>query len=579
MVCICLCLGIPKIYKVSPHEVMPVVQISGLDFVQAWLSKRQALLHQSDGSHIASLLAWKDCISRHPFQTDNLRQATLSYLHVEQPTQLHVRDVIHYGRMMMKGGKGKPSNVLLSSLVLVWMGAMEEAFDAIQTVELPQHPDSLKVAASISLLSGRELPPQWIRALENLYNQGHSDANMILRYDRAFRTGDWNEVTSDSSAFDLKVDQGIGNKGLLKMLTMNLRYWTLFHCGSTTEMDSMITHLQSQNGARGWHWLLYWKKLLETGQGHRAWSQLNEGGAYEWINEDQVIEWGRLIQQLDPTVVLHQKMKPFLDRYPSSVRLHFYYARLLIHAERWSELRGHAFKIRARPALSKMEGLSLFMEAEACRRENDMQTAMENYRKWMAQPIHYPNLELQAVNEIRSAGLHGWVLRRYRALEPWFEHNCSFWEEALTFAVDMQWERYQLIASRKLFELNPQSSEFANDYASVLLAMRWDTTEVLALTDTLYQQNPHDQNIALNHIHALIQNNRSDEAALALSAIRPEELSDRNREVYDLAKFEWFCLTGNTHQACSLAPTLNPDKLFVHQKIWLEERLEEMACQ
>jgi len=49
LVCLCFCVGMFKVVRVSPDEILPVVRISGLDYAQAWLAKRQAMRHEREG--------------------------------------------------------------------------------------------------------------------------------------------------------------------------------------------------------------------------------------------------------------------------------------------------------------------------------------------------------------------------------------------------------------------------------------------------------------------------------------------------------------------------------------------------
>ena len=124
----------------------------------------------------------------------------------------------------------------------------------------------------------------------------------------------------------------------------------------------MVEH-PLQGRERNWHRLLYWRHQIESGNGHRVWSDIKGGGHLEWLNAGQVIEWGKLYQEFDKSGSLIAKLKPLLGAYASSPELIFYYGSLLIQNERWVELRALATRMQTWAANSKLKGLSFFFEA------------------------------------------------------------------------------------------------------------------------------------------------------------------------------------------------------------------------
>ena len=569
-------MGMFKVVRVSPDKVLPVVRISGLDYVQAWLAKRQAMLHEREGRPALAVLAWKTCIANHPYHEQNLTQAMLAHVRLEHPSRQHVQDVSRYARLLAEKNQAGVLGRFLSPLVLVWMGAVTEAADLVQSMAPPQLSDAFTIWASIILLGDRALPDAWKLAMRQVYGDGNPAAEMLSKYSNAIECGDWNEVPDVMGLSFNGLDRDPIVKQLLEMLECDLRFWMLSHRNSADEMRQWMEKSPLHGRERAWHRLRYWRSQIESGNDHRVWSEIKGSESLEWLNAGQVIEWGKLYQQYDKTGSIIGKLKPLLGAYASSPEWTFFYGSLLIQNQRWVELRALATQLRARPMHSKLNGLSFFFEAQSWNGESNPQAAMECYRKWLASTVVFPDLELEAARMLRHEGMSDIALRRYRALETSHEHDASFWKEVLEFGRELKLERYQLDACQKLHALEPQSKEYALNYASLLLAMRRNPALAIDLTNSLLQQFPQDQALAVTHIHALLQNDRLKEAERTLALMNPDRLPVSIRESYQLAQFERLCLEGKLDEALSVTGMIHTENLSVHQHVWLDVELYQL---
>ena len=578
LACLCGAMGTFKVFKVSPENSSRNVRVSGVDCVQSWLAKRQARIHEEAGWYPLALLAWKSCISDHPYHESNLIQALRAYVQLEHPNRHHVRDVVDYGRQLSEMMTGESLDRMFAPLVLVWMGGVTEAADLVISWHPPQNLKHLGVLASIILLGNRELPDIWMNALRDAHAEGDASAGVLGQYAIALRLGNWSDVSSGGILPDFSLTGMSDGEDLLQVLKDNLCFWVLSQSGTAEELRHWMSEYQWSGPIRNWHRLIYWRKQIEAGNEHLVWSEIKGGNHLEWLNVDQLIEWGILYQRSDQSASLIPKIHSLLKMFPSSPDLLFYYASLLGQHERWGDLQALAVRMRSRSLVSNMEGLSFFFEAEAWRGQRNPQAAKESYHKWLAAPVRLPRLEWQAARKIREAGLKYMALRRFRALEPFYEDSVSFWEEVFDFGSEMQWERYQLDACRHLCALLPDSKQYAHHLASLLLALRRDPALAITLTGSLIQRFPQDRDLTVTHIHALLQNNRLREAGRALASFHPDPIPDRIKETYQLARFETFYRELRVEDACSIAEMIRPEKLFVHQQIWLEEQVQKLKC-
>jgi len=111
----------------------------------------------------------------------------LAHVRLEHPTRQHAQDVSRYGRFMAEKPKAESSDRLLSPLVLVWMGGIEEAADLVLSMAPPQLSDALTVSSSIILLSDRALPESWRLALRDVHGEGKPAAETLLKYSDALQ--------------------------------------------------------------------------------------------------------------------------------------------------------------------------------------------------------------------------------------------------------------------------------------------------------------------------------------------------------------------------------------------------------
>lgn len=171
----------------------------------------------------------------------------------------------------------------------------------------------------------------------------------------------------------------------------------------------------------------------------------------------------------------------------------------------------------------------------------------------------------------RDVGLIDLALRRFRVLESHFENHQEFWQEMFDFAHEQGQIKFLLRAARKLNELNPRSPQHANNYAAVLLALRENPSEAIGFTLTLVKEFPEDLISRINHIHALLQNRRLQDARDYLSSIHRETLSEDFRPAFDLAVFELCFLESNFTQARDVLQIMEVDKLLAPQRVWVSD--------
>lgn len=114
----------------------------------------------------------------------------------------------------------------------------------------------------------------------------------------------------------------------------------------------------------------------------------------------------------------------------------------------------------------------------------------------------------------------------------------------------------------------------ANNYAAVMLALRENPSEAIGFTLTLVKEFPSDLISRINHIHALLQNRRLQDARDYLSSIDRSSLLEEYRPAFDLAVFELSCLELNLDKARDILQIMEVDKLLPPQQVWVNDTVK-----
>ncbi|MBT5926046.1 MAG: hypothetical protein HOH33_05460, partial [Verrucomicrobia bacterium] len=325
------------------------------------------------------------------------------------------------------------------------------------------------------------------------------------------------------------------------------------------------------------HHLKKWRLQLEGGNGVRVWSEMRHEKALQLLNADQVLELAGLYLDLGKMAECQKMLDSWLNVFPAASSMWVLQGELLLKSGDWDQVRAFAGRIRTEPSLGDLSGYAWFMEGEGYRREGDLDRASSAFKKWDESPVTLSTLDFRMARHARDVGLVELALRRFRLLESHFEHQQVFWQELFDFAHHQGQIQYLLRAARRLYELEPRSPQHANNYAAVMLALRQNPSEAIGFTVSLVQQFPADLVSRINHIHALLQNKRIQDAEGLIATIDRETLTEDYRPAFDLAMFELRCLQSQVVEARNILKTMEVAKLLPPQRIWVKETAEPLG--
>ena len=568
-------LMLPKIWKVSPAGYQPVSKISGLDFLQAWSFKRQALEQAAEARFDLAVSSWNACIANRPFHASVLRQALNTFRYLKSPEWRYVWQVRLYGKMLLALDETEASDQKRVAETLLAMGAVSEAATVIDPAVDQVDSELLPFFSLLNLLDNREIRLDWIESLQAQAQQGDLNSREVMVVHGLLQSSGSNGIPFDSF---LEEQGGAFSKpDAMSELMLHLGFQLACKIADDQRVNQLIAELRARELLRTWHLLKKWRLQIANGGQVRVLSEIRHEKALPLLNPDQVLELAGLYLDLNQSVDCQDMLETWLKAFPSASSLWVLQGELLLKSGDWDRIRAFAGRIRTEPSLAGLTGYAWFLEAEGFRRDGHSAQAENAFKNWEESPVSMPTLDLRMARHARDVGLVDLALRRFRILEAHFENHEAFWRELFEFAHHQGQIQFLLRAAQKLHALAPRSPMHANNYAAVMLALRQNPSEAIGMTLSLVQQFPSDWISRINHIHALLQNQRVQDAESLLATMDRSSLSDDHQPAYDLAVFELHCLQSRFKEAGNILESMKIEKLLPPQQMWVKDMVDQLG--
>ena len=563
---------LPRIWRVSPPGYLPVSRISGLDFLQAWSLKQQALKQTSEQRFDLAISSWNASIANRPFDDLALRDCLATFPHLTSPTWRHILQVRIYGEMLQASNTNQNDNLSLVARTLFAMGAITEAAALYSPASQHVEDETRTLFSALYMINDKTLPPEWIESIQQLVERQDPMAQEISIAHEALNT--LNQVGKYQDQRLSLPHVRIAELEKVSDISLHLGFQLAFKAKDFEALTTYHDALKSSGLLRPWHLLKKWRLQMESEQRNRVWSEIRLEGVLQLLNPDQILQLAGIYLDLNKTDACQDMLEAWLKEIPSAFTLWVLQGELLLKSGQWDRVRAFAGRIRNESSLRDLRGYAWFMEGEGFRLSGESSRASIAFDHWEKSPIKIPSLDLRMARHARDAGMLERALRRFRILEPYFQDHQFFWQELFDFAYQEGQTTLLLQAARRLQELSPRSPKHANNYAAVILALRQNPSEAIGFTLSLVNEFPSDIISRINHIHALLQNKRLQDARGFLAGIDPHSLSEDFRPSFDLAVFELYCLESNWDQARDVLRTMKREKLLPPQQVWLGDTVK-----
>jgi hypothetical protein len=249
-------------------------------------------------------------------------------------------------------------------------------------------------------------------------------------------------------------------------------------------------------------------------------------------------------------------------------------ARVKLKMGRWDEVSALAVDIRSAPqqVRSQLEGFSYFLAgaakaAKGLREAAGPDMAQAAGRAWEAE------LGLECAGRMQSLGFPTQAEALLKQLEGRFSARIDFWFEMTRAAYALQDTNVILMATEKAWTLEPANTRAVNNYAAALLANRRDPQLALKLLVELRDNVGDGAALEINRALALNQIGRLDDAAALLGAVNPMQLPAKSAAAWHFALAENKLMRGAVPEARREFEVADKNFIFPHLRHWFTEEL------
>ncbi|MHC1764149.1 MAG: hypothetical protein AB9869_07565 [Verrucomicrobiia bacterium] len=564
-----LALFLPKIWRASEPDFLPVIKVSGLDLVQAWSLRRTAEKASDAGNYDEAHYAWQAALANNRADAGLVRGA-LHTLLKDPKREARAAQAAQEAFWLIRLTKTNITDLELAGRVL----SEFELNEALRYVLAP-HRSQLTPPLAAAYLKAlfkdgqiAEFGARW-----NELGARVQDDPEIPLYRAAYLAG-WGPpgtITEARQTLEAAL-QDPARRVLANRLKLAVSAREL----KTDDYGQALKVLQDWRADEAADHTVYWILLDMAGRGEEARRLAKEYSEPPSTARDVVglaEAYSRLGMRNEALAILEQNAQ----RFERSVLFWVTYADHLAEAKRWDDLRKIAMHMRSIDGIrDQLGGYSYFLEGRAELIVGRSPTADAAFEKAAESEFPFTSIGFRVANQLVEYGRAAAAKKVLAQLEDDLQHDASYWY--LTFNVADRLKDADLLtrAASKGYELSPTSPVAANNYAAAMIISRENPHEVIKLTMELYAQNPNSLHAVVNHSAALLQNGRAAEAETLLGRVRTNGLNRVQLALYNLDVFEALLQLQRYEQAWAVSDLIDASLLYPTQQKWLESAREKL---
>ncbi len=563
---------LPKIWLTTPDGFLPEVRISWLDVLQARSLRRSAEKLAAAGRMSEAAAAWRSAIANHPGNPDLCRGALRLLADQERPLEDELPR--GYGTALwllrLTGTNRTDLGLVLRFLDRYQLDDQVRELAADRSEDLEAPADEILLRALYTGGRHAEFDRYWQSREERF------STRTDLRVYRAAWAAAFGPAggAADGRRLLAAARENPETRVLANRLQLDVSASLLDAPGYSEALGILV----DARADRPRDHATYWQVLRVTGRREDA-AALARSYARPPATPGEAI----LMAMNFAALGMGDFAADFLQQHQSTLGFAPDYwmthARLLIDQRRWLDLRALALALRNSPGLSGiMEGYSHFIEGVAEARMNRPEAAVDAMSAVPTALFGSPYIARVTAAQMREEGYPGPALALLQRQEEAFREDASFWFEVTAAAFEAREDEALITAARRTYELDPEQIAHVNNYAAALLVTRTRPELAVQLTLKVLANEPDNVDNQLNHILALLQNRRLDEAEERLRQFNSIDLSRLENAVYQAAWFELHWRRGRTDLARATYDRIERRQLVPTLARWIESTYQALPA-
>ena len=563
---------LPKIWRVTPAH-MPIVRISGLDFIESRALRRTAETLSESGQIKEALSSWRSAVENNPGNSEAIRKMLQFVNRQAAPPVEFTGYAANRGLWLLS----------LSKTNLADLSLVAETLEKIQE------------DGYVSVLAGsraKELPTSALGALaRSEFRLGHMD-----RFDELwqFQPEPLSKQT-ETALFRMAWEAGFGPPSSLVRGQMQLQHALVSTNDFVAETAHHLTLIISYtaqdvvNYQRMLDWLVehhvdrvtehinYWRLLVNLGRRSEA-HELAKGFSRPPNNADEALGIATVLSEMEMEDVGIEFLEKNTAIFGYSPPIWEALADLRIKKEKWSDLFAQGITMRRDEHLNGgLDGYSYFVEGLANAKTGRSEAAAKAFKN--ASESRFSGsvyLAFKCAREMRETGFPAEAENLLRKLQTGFTKQAEYWFELSLAAYQSRDMATFAMATEKAYTLEPDKDGYVMNYAAVLIAEHRNPQESVKLTRHQSEQFPNNLDLQVNHALSLIQNNRLDEAEKLLKSVNPNRLKSSEASVFNYAWAELHLQRNDATKARNSYALVNTNYIMPPQVVWIESKLKAL---
>jgi hypothetical protein len=564
-----LALFLPKIWRVSAPEIMPVVKISGLDLAQAWSLKRTARRETAAGRADRAHYAWYSAVANNPTDLDALRGLLSNLLNEPAVEPGTFRAALGQSFWLLHLTRTNAADRELVAELLQKNRFHEPLISLLNPVA-----DSLtpkEEAAYLKALFWQNRMPEFSahwskagRALEDLE---------LALYEAAYLAG-WGAV-EERDAGRARLQAALNNpaqRGLANRLQLIVSRKT----DDLPQFEAAFEQLQNWGEDTVTDHTAYWGILRMHGRGDEA-RQLALACSRLPKSDRELTLLIEACAALKLPEKGRQWFRTFGPDFIRSEEVWLKYADFLAAEGDWEELRSVAVQMRAGARIpTGLIAYSYFLEGWSELERGRSLLAEAAFARMNQLWEGHPALAVAVSSALVKLGYHSPAGALLSRNEEQFQHSSDYWQALFNIASHLKDQELLLKAVSRQYELDPKNIHVINGYAAALLVNQQQPDLAIRLTVQLMAAFPNSLAARINHSFSLLLNGRTSEARAILEGIKADTLTPQEATSFHLARFQ-VCHTSEEYdEAWRILERIDNTHLFPNQISWLQQCRQNM---
>jgi hypothetical protein len=567
-----LSVSLPKFWRTTPPGFSPVIRVSLFSLLQAKSLRRNALKLEAEGKLDQAIVTWRQALANNLGDEENGRHLLAALAQLTSPTAEETGLGTAQAGWLMQLNPSNRVNVDLAARFF------------------SRHHLDEYVVATLEPIRNELTDEQAGDLIKSLFHLGKvEELGMLFRkypgvvqiddsiplFQAAWQAAWGPPATLWEGRRKLAAAQ---SKPSTRIVANQLQLAVSLETSDLRSYSEALNLLKDYHADRPLDHVRLWRLLMALGQRSKA-KEL----AKSYSTPPTTYYEARLMSETFVGLDLKEYAVEFLEqnlqKFGYSPDLWRLQADLLQRLERWEDIRMLAVEMRARQSSTlNLSAYAWYIEGLASLKLNKLDDSKKAFNQITLWPETDPVVGYRMADGLAKLGYPKLAGQILAGLERVAGGTADYWFHLTSTALEIRDFNIAANAAARAYALQPDHPAVIQNYAATLLTLRTNPTVAVQLTLRCLTANPDNISAKLNHVLALIQNDRLTEAEALLNEIPIAALDGIQNSTRHLAMFELYSRRNRANEALGEYSSIEPRFLYEPQLLWLDASARKLGA-